>query len=294
MVKAEAYSGGGRDRLPGWARLATGLLALALLAGCGMSRLPKHLSRAMFDQPDPEIVRDGAPAYLIMLDALIAAEPDNPGRLAAAAQLYSLYGTNFVDDAGRRRRLAGRAREYGRRVLCAGHADLCDLQQRPFDDFRAGLNDLQSADDVPALYAMTVGWLAWIESHRDDWGAIADLPKVEATLRRIVFLDEGYRGGAAHDLLGILLTLRPAALGGQPEEGRRHFERALALSGGRNLRVKVDFARCYARLTYDRELHDRLLHEVLEADPQVPGLTLTNTLAQRQARVLLESADGYF
>jgi hypothetical protein len=47
-------------------------------------------------------------------------------------------------------------------------------------------------------------------------------------------------------------------------------------------------------LTYDRELHDRLLHEVLEADPQVPGLTLTNTLAQRQARVLLESADGYF
>jgi hypothetical protein len=45
---------------------------------------------------------------------------------------------------------------------------------------------------------------------------------------------------------------------------------------------------------YERELHDRLLHEVLEADPEVPGSTLLNVLAQRQARMLLETADDYF
>ena len=38
--------------------------------------------------------------------------------------------------------------------------------------------------------------------------------------------------------------------------------------------VKVEFARTYARLVYDRELHDRLLEDVLAADPDVPGLTL--------------------
>lgn len=267
---------------------------LLVLAGCGFGNLPGHLSRAMLDQPDPETVRDAAPAYLVMVDALIAADPDNADRLAAGAQLYALYGTTFVDDVGRRQRLSERARAYGRRALYAEEEDLCGLAARPYPEFVAGLAGVRDADTVPALYAMTVGWLAWIGAHRDDWGAIAELPKVEAALRRILFLDEGYRHGSAHALLGRLLTLRPPALGGKPEEGRAQFERALELSGGRDLSVKVELARSYARLVYDRPLHDRLLKEVLAADPQAPGLTLTNVLAQRQARELLASADAYF
>jgi hypothetical protein len=66
------------------------------------------------------------------------------------------------------------------------------------------------------------------------------------------------------------------------------------LSNGRDLSVKVEFARNYARLLYDRGLHDRLLNEVLETDPHEPGLTLMNTLAQRDAAELLASADDYF
>ena len=45
-------------------------------------------------------------------------------------------------------------------------------------------------------------------------------------------------------------------------------------------------------LTFDQPLHDRLLNEVLAADPAVPGLTLSNTLAQQQAKLLLN--DDYF
>ena len=45
---------------------------------------------------------------------------------------------------------------------------------------------------------------------------------------------------------------------------------------------------------YERELHDRLLNEVLAADPTVPGATLTNVLAQEQAADLLATADDYF
>jgi hypothetical protein len=66
------------------------------------------------------------------------------------------------------------------------------------------------------------------------------------------------------------------------------------LSDGKDLSINVEYARGYARLLYERELHDRLLTEVLEADPVRPRLTLTNTLAQRDARVLLDSADDYF
>ena len=62
--------------------------------------------------------------------------------------------------------------------------------------------------------------------------------------------------GTVNTYLGILNTLRPPALGGNPEKGRLYFEKALELTGGRDLSVLVEYARGYARLVYDRELHD--------------------------------------
>jgi hypothetical protein len=94
--------------------------------------------------------------------------------------------------------------------------------------------------------------------------------------------------------LAVLNTIRPPALGGNFEAGKEHFERALSLSNGNDLSISVDYARYYARTLYDRELHDRLLNEVLSAEPNQDGYTLFNTLAQREARQLLDAADNYF
>jgi hypothetical protein len=110
----------------------------------------------------------------------------------------------------------------------------------------------------------------------------------------VLELDESYERGGAHLYLGVLSTLRPASMGGKPEEGRAHFERALELSDGRDLMVQVLFAESYGRLVFDRELHDELLQQVLAADPREPGLTLSNTLAQERAQALLASGNDYF
>ena len=83
-------------------------------------------------------------------------------------------------------------------------------------------------------------------------------------------------------------------MGGRPEVGREHFERAIEISNGEYLMTKVMFASQYARLVFDRELHDQLLEQVLAADASVPGLTLINTVAQLQATELLDTADAYF
>ena len=113
-------------------------------------------------------------------------------------------------------------------------------------------------------------------------------------MQRLVTLDEGYQQGSVHLYLGAFAILVPPALGGKPEVARAHFERAIALSAGENLMAKVVYARRYARMVYDRPLHDRLLAEVLAADPNVPGLVFWNTLAQDQARELLATADDHF
>lgn len=269
------------------------VLPLAVTSGCGMQQLPEHLSSAIFNQPDPDTVREAVPAYLVMIDAFIERDPGNVQMLRAGASMYSAYAGIYVDQPERARRLAGRAKDYGARALCVARARTCGLAAKPYLDFVPELNGLKRYF-VPVLFDYSVSWLAWIQVNSDDWAAVADLPKVQAVLAHVIQLDEGYRQGSAHRYLGILNTLRPPSLGGQPEIGRQHFERAIELSGGRNLGAKVDFARFYARLVFDRELHDSLLQEVLAAPTEAPDLTLLNTMAQERARKLLASAVSYF
>jgi hypothetical protein len=113
-------------------------------------------------------------------------------------------------------------------------------------------------------------------------------------MQHVVALQPGYERGQAHMYLGVLNSILPEALGGKPEQARYHYEQAIALSKGRNLMAKTLYAERYARLMFDQELHDRLLREVLEADPTEHGLTLQNTVAQRDARRLLDDSAAYF
>ncbi len=280
--------------------------ALLGLAGCNAlasraaSNLAEDLGSAILNQDDPETVRDGAPAYLLLIDSFAQGEEAGGAMLEAASELYSAYAAVFVDEPARARRLSSRARRYGERALCQRHRPvggsddaLCGWSGLVFDDLVMSLGDLKQSD-VPALYAFTVSWLVWIRAHSDDWTALADLPKVEAALGRIRSLDPGFQPGNVHLYLGILHTLRPPALGGKPELGREHFEQAIALSGGHDLSARVEFARSYARLVYDRDLHDQLLTSVIAANPRHEGYTLLNVLAQREAEVLLAGADDYF
>jgi hypothetical protein len=276
-------------------RIIALVVTVSTVCGCAsiVDGITFDLTQAVLNQPDPEIVRDGAPAYLIMADTLIQRNPDSAGGLTAGATLYTAYASIFVDDRARRVVIADRAWDYGRRAMCAEEKDFCGAEDLAFQDFIALVSDLNRRElKVAAAYATS--WLSWIEAHSDDWGAIAYLPRPEAVLERLLKVDDTYQDGALHLVLGRLKTLRPAALGGDPEAGREHFERAIGLSQGRNLMAVVQFARSYARLVYDQELHDQLLNQVLAADPVASGYTLTNVMAQRQAQELLDTADEYF
>ena len=279
-----------------FSRLLLLTLALSVLGGCASSfagRAADNLSRAMLDQDDPATVEAGMPSYLLLVDSMIEGDPQNEHVLLAGSKLYGAYAAAFVKDMERSKRLTLKARSYADRALCAHDAKLCGLLDKPYDDFAAAIAAL-GRDEVPLVYGSAAAWAGWMQANTSDWNAVAQLPKVKAMMERVVALDEGYSHGEAHLYLGVIATLLPPALGGKPEEGKRHFERAIELSGGRDLMAKVEYARRYARGTYNRELHDTLLNEVLKADAKEPGLTLSNTLAQQQAKELLESADSYF
>jgi len=273
--------------------LALPNLGCTILVSSATSGLADDVSAALVDQSDPLLVRDGAPAYLILIDGLIAGSPNNEELLLAAARLYSSYASAFVNDPVRSSALNAKARTYGERVLCMNDEALCESIVGPFDVFEKRLQ-LTNRADLSVLYGFGTAWAGWIQANSGDWNAVADLPKVQALMERVIALDDSYDRGGAHLYLAVLYTLRPAHLGGLPEIGRTHFERAIELSDGRNLMAKVYFAQNYARLVFDRELHDQLLLEVVEAEPVARGYTLSNTLAQERAQYLLVDADEYF
>jgi len=277
------------------------LLAVAALqlGGCASmmssaaSGLADNLSSAILNQDDPETVRAGSPSYLLLLDSFIEGSPDDPVLLSAGAKMYASYGAVFADDELRASRLTKRGRNYAQRAMCETYKHSCDWPGLNYDDFVATLDGI-SVRQADFLYTYGFASLAFLRAHSSDWNSLAELPNIEAVLSRYLALAGDDADSSVHTYMGILLTLRPPALGGKPEEARAHFEKAIALSDGRDLSAKVEFARGYAKLLYDRDLHDQLLSEVMTADPYADGLTLSNVMAKEQAAQMFAEADDYF
>lgn len=282
-----------------FARAAAVILAgLAVTASSGCASLigsmaADTLSSAILNQNDPALVESGVPAYLLLVDGFIHESPDNEELLAAGAQIYALYGTRFATDEEAAVRFTAKARDYGARAMCQAHPGACSWEGLSYDAFVAELARVDEKQ-IDYLYAFALGWLSYLDATSDDLSAVAELPWVEAAMERALELDEAYEAGAIHTWLGVLNSLRPPALGGEPEIAKAHFDRSLELSRGRDLSVKVEYARRYARLLYEQELHDRLLREVLAAPVDEDGYTLFNVLAQRDAEALLASSAEYF
>ncbi len=280
--------------------LAPACLAVALLVtGCATvfnsatNDLANNLSAAILNQDDPQTVRDGAPAYLLMLDSFASGSPGDAGILDAAAELYAAYAVLFVEDKARAARLTIRSREYAARALCVRAAAACGLDKAGYDQYMQILKQLNKKA-VPELYTYAMASLAYVKANSGEPSALTDLPRVKAALDRMQALDNTYQPVNREHYLAVLDTLRPPAMGGDFKAGLQHFENAMKLSQGRDLTINVDFADYYARTLYDRELHDRLLRAVIRANPEAEGHTLFNTIAQKRARALLASADDYF
>jgi len=283
-------------------KIALVLLVAVALSGCASivgkatDSFAKNLGNAVLNSEDPATVRDGLPAYLLLLDGLIAGqEPgdkSNAGVLLAAAQLNGAYAGNFTQgDAVRAKRLSNKSLDYARAAVCLSDSELCLALDKDIDAFIAVVN---KDENTALLYALASSWAGFLQSNSEDWGAIADLPKVDALLMRVVALDANHERGLPYVYLGVINSLRPEALGGKPEVGRAYFEKAISISEGKNLYAKTALAQYYARLVFNQELHDQLLNEVINANPKANGYTLINTLAQDQAKQLLASGKDYF
>ncbi len=243
-------------------------------------------------QTDLDLVCEGAPAYLLMIDSMIASDPDNSSLLQIGAKSYSAYVSAMTECSYSQARIAAvadKARLYGTALLAR------DLPIAPADSLDALTQALQKMDksDVPDLFWGALAWTTWIKDQHGSPASIADSVKVVKIMQRVEELDDTYQQGSVHLFFGAYYAAKPPLLGGRPDLSRIHFEKALAISHHHFLLVQTTYAQTYARLMMNKKLYYKLLHEV-QAFPldKAPDDALSNQIAKRKAKKLL--ADGFF
>jgi hypothetical protein len=279
------------------------LCLLFLLSAClpnkkltvgATATLLEEVARASNRQSDLRILREGMPAYLMLIDGMVQTVPDNEQLLIAAAQSYSSFASLFVEgqDNEYANLLYERGKQYALRSL--EMRGFKEPLQRPFDDFKEGLKRL-GKKDVPYIFWAATCWVNWIRLNLDSIEAISELPRVESLMKRALELDEGFYYGGPHLFMGIWFASRPKIVGGDLKKAQEHFLKALDLGQGKFLMAYVYYANYYARKMTDKDLFTSTLQKVLETPAETsPDLVLLNTVAKKQAKQLLSRVGEYF
>lgn len=278
------------------------------LAGCastmakmtvdGMKPLMVDMRTATNKNPDADMIRTAMPAMLIQMDGFIRISPENRYLLASAAEAYMGYAFLFVEDTDKERARAQylKARDYALRNLALNQTFKKALELDDIQIFTKALRTIHKRD-IAALYFATNSWLQWINlSYGDNPDALKDLPKVEAMMQRLLFLDDTFYHGGIHALLGVYYIIaRPDMFEAQPQQSQEHFKKAFEISDSRYLLWHYLYAKYYAVQTRDKELFVSTLNKIIAApDDLLPEDAFTNAAVRDKAEDMLLNVDDYF
>jgi predicted anti-sigma-YlaC factor YlaD len=298
-----------------WVPPCLGVLAWITLSGCAVRRYAvNQISDAVSQSgtvyasdDDPDLVKSASPFSLKLMESLLSGNPRHRGLLLAACSGFTQFAYAFVqEDAdeteardlaeaealrARARRLYLRAQGYGLRGLEAGHPGFSDalLAQPKLAAQRA------VKKDVPLLYWTACAWAAAISLSKDKPALIGQIPAMEALIDRALVLDESFDQGAIHVFLITYEMSRQGAAGDPAGRARQHFERAMALSGGKEAAPLLALAESVAVQKQDVKEFDSLLQQALALNPDAhPETRLVNLVMQRRARWLLSRKSELF
>jgi hypothetical protein len=277
-------------------------LALAVLALAGCRRAAD--TGAAFPEPARAPAVAQADAALADGDRAFADRGD-AGRLGAALESYARAASLRPGDPATELRLAraeafrglaapdpGRAREAhdassraaerALRALAPAWAHAIDAGEDP-----AAAAARVDAAGAEALYLLALGSMRAAQA--TGYAAVLAVKDAAlAMMARAADLDERVDAAGPHRALGAWRAALPVAAGGGAAASRAHFDRARALAPD-ELLAPVAEAETYAVLVQDEARFERLLREVLAADPaRDPARAPEAKVAQRRAGELLE------
>ncbi|OAI57199.1 hypothetical protein AYO49_02565 [Verrucomicrobiaceae bacterium SCGC AG-212-N21] len=287
-------------------------VVLLLLAGGACTSLRKTVINQAGDalsgsgttfssDDDPEFVAAAIPFSLKMMEALLSETPKHEGLLFATTSYFTQYGYAFImqqaaeleekdltaanHQRDRASRMFKRAWGYGMRGFEVKHPGFeKELRANP----KVALKKLKKSD-VPLLYWTAVAGGLRIRPDKPD--TVADQPMVEAMIDRALELDESYEKGAIHAFL-IKYEMNRQGVKDPAARSRKHFKRAVELSGGIDAGPYVSLAESVAIPQQNGKEFEELLNKAIAIDvDKHPGIRLSNMVMQRRAKWLLARKD---
>jgi predicted anti-sigma-YlaC factor YlaD len=289
--------------------------ALAGVTGCSIKRMAVNKvgdalaagGTTFASDDDPELVKAAAPFSLKLMESLLDENPKHAGLLFATASGFTQYSYAFVqEDADeldatnfaaaqamrvRAGKLYLRARNYALRGLEVAHPGFTnELRTNPVVAVK-----LLKKKDVPLAYWCATSWFAAISVSKDNPDLIGDLPKADALMFRALDLDESFDHGAIHTFLITYEMSRQGATGDPVARARKHFDRAVELSGGLMAAPFVSWAEAVSVQKQDYADFKAQLDRALAINVDLlPDCRLANLIMQRRANWLLGRSDELF
>ena len=285
------------------------VLATAMLGACSpqqmvMRQVADELAvQGQSAEDDLDLARDASAFYLKLSESVLRQNPGHKALAQAVAGGFTQYAYAFVafeadqreaKDARAAQRLRERAARLYRRAL--GHALAALEQSHP--GFSTALASPDAAlwprlqpDEVGLAYWAAAAWGGSISLSKDDPEIVADLPLARRLARLAWETGPDYGQGSLASLMGSF----EAARSGGGKEALAYFDRAIALSGGKNAGAYVAKAEGHAQPAGDRALFEALLKQALAVHDEAGSpLTLQNEVMRRRAKWLMETADDLF
>ena len=286
--------------------------------GCNFTQLAANSTVDVFataapsfeKESDIELAKASGLANLKMVEGLLEVVPTNRVLLELVSKSFGAYAFGFLEAdlekmdsltdeydalAARAVNYYTRAKLYAAQGIELEHPGFMELTEGPAQPYEAFLAQVEG-ESVSLLFWMGYNWGASINLSLDDPAAIVDLPKVIATMKRVVELDETTYHGSAHTVLAVAKAGLPKALGGDPDGAKEHFERARKLTDNRYLMTDVLYARFYhARANPDQAAFEEMLEAVIDAESDLyPEQRLANELAKKRAAYWIEQVNSLF
>jgi TRAP transporter T-component len=280
------------------------LLIIVLITGCsymtkaGVNAMTPTLQKVndtILRENDYELVGQGLPGQLLLIDGFLSITPDNRDLLVIAASGYCGYSLGYVEDTdpGRASALYRKGRDYGLQALKQDSAFREALEKGK--SFEAAAKLIDGDTYVPALYWTAMCWGAWINLNMSDPMGMIEVPKFKALIDQLYRLNDKYTYGGAHLLLATYYAQLPALFGGGLDKSDTEFQKAFEISQGKFLIQYVYYAEFYATLVKNKTLFESELKKVIDAPTDIlPDQTFTNLIAKHKAEYLLKNEEKLF
>ncbi len=287
---------------PSFLRISAILSAVFLFGGCSIKKMALNTGvgfmdkgiEAIFEEKDPQFAEDSLAGQLKLLEILQKNDPANPKLLTYLSQGFGAYAFLFIEpkDADRAKGFYARGRDYG---LTALNKRLGLDLRKESDQTKviSALGKLGKAD-APLLFWTAYSWGGLAAISLDDPDTLAQLPKIEKMMARAQDIQPGFFYAGPEIFLGSYYGSRPKIFGGDLNKSRAFFDKVIR-ANPKFLMARVMMAKYYAIPAQDEAQYREQLGQVLDFNlDQFPEQRLSNALAQRRAKKLLEDIHENF